>query len=310
MIKLFTHTDLDGFGCAVLAKLAFENVDIEYVDYDEVDAAVSAYLSVATKEDMIYITDISISEAVAEEIEKRDLKVFLMDHHPTAVGLRKHDYCTVKIYGHDEIIKTSGTELFYERLITTDLLKPTDALTSFVAIVRDWDTWRWKELGEAGLDSKNMNELFYTYGVEAFLSRCMMQIQSGKFPTYSDMDRKLLEIKQKEFEAYFVEKDKSMIHMDLLGHPCGVVFAERFISELGNKLSSLHPECDFVVMIDATDQTISYRTVKDNIDLGKEIAAKVGGGGHPMAAGSSFSHDIVEEFIKKIFRPKYIKNLE
>lgn len=163
MIKLFTHTDLDGFGCAVLAKLAFENVDIEYVDYDEVNAAVSAYLSVATKEDIIYITDISISEAVAEEIEKRDLKVFLMDHHPTAVGLRKHDWCTVKIYGHDETIKTSGTELFYKRLITTDLLKPTDALTSFVSIVRDWDTWRWKELGEAGLDSKNINELFYTY---------------------------------------------------------------------------------------------------------------------------------------------------
>ena len=67
MIKLFTHTDLDGFGCAVLAKLAFENVDIEYVDYDEVNATVSAYLSVATKEDIIYITDISISEAVAEE---------------------------------------------------------------------------------------------------------------------------------------------------------------------------------------------------------------------------------------------------
>ena len=163
MIKLFTHTDLDGFGCAVLAKLAFKNVDIEYVDYDEVDAAVSAYLPVATKEDMIYITDISISEAVAEEIEKRDLNVFLMDHHPTAVGLRKHDWCTVKIFGRDETTKTSGTELFYERLIETERLKHTEALTSFVTIVRDWDTLRWKELGEAGLNSNNMNELFYTY---------------------------------------------------------------------------------------------------------------------------------------------------
>ena len=36
-IKLFTHTDLDGVGCAILAKLAFENVDIEYCNYDDIN---------------------------------------------------------------------------------------------------------------------------------------------------------------------------------------------------------------------------------------------------------------------------------
>ena len=31
MIKLITHTDLDGIGCAILAKIAFrDNVEIEY----------------------------------------------------------------------------------------------------------------------------------------------------------------------------------------------------------------------------------------------------------------------------------------
>lgn len=39
MIKLFTHTDLDGVGCAILAQLAFgkDNVDISYCNYDEID---------------------------------------------------------------------------------------------------------------------------------------------------------------------------------------------------------------------------------------------------------------------------------
>ena len=41
MIKLFTHTDLDGIGCAILAKLAFgEEVDIEYCDYDNINEKV------------------------------------------------------------------------------------------------------------------------------------------------------------------------------------------------------------------------------------------------------------------------------
>ena len=38
MIKLFTHTDLDGVGCAILAKLAFgEEVDISYCNYDDIN---------------------------------------------------------------------------------------------------------------------------------------------------------------------------------------------------------------------------------------------------------------------------------
>lgn len=38
-IKMFTHTDLDGVGCAILAYLTFgrENVDVEYCDYKDVD---------------------------------------------------------------------------------------------------------------------------------------------------------------------------------------------------------------------------------------------------------------------------------
>lgn len=37
--KLFTHTDLDGVGCAILAYLAFgrENVDVEYCNYNDVN---------------------------------------------------------------------------------------------------------------------------------------------------------------------------------------------------------------------------------------------------------------------------------
>ena len=44
MIKLFTHTDLDGVGCAILAKFAFSNdVDVEYCNYDDIDSKVEEY---------------------------------------------------------------------------------------------------------------------------------------------------------------------------------------------------------------------------------------------------------------------------
>ena len=41
MVKLFSHTDLDGIGCGILAKLVFENdVDISYCDYENIDSSV------------------------------------------------------------------------------------------------------------------------------------------------------------------------------------------------------------------------------------------------------------------------------
>lgn len=39
MIKLFTHTDLDGVGCAVVGKYAYDDqgISIEYCDYHNVN---------------------------------------------------------------------------------------------------------------------------------------------------------------------------------------------------------------------------------------------------------------------------------
>lgn len=45
MFKLFSHTDLDGIGCGILAKLAFgKDVDISYCDYDNIDSSVRKFI--------------------------------------------------------------------------------------------------------------------------------------------------------------------------------------------------------------------------------------------------------------------------
>ena len=57
---------------------------------------------------------------------------------------------------------------------------------------------------------------------------------------------------------------------------------------------------DFIVIINPS-VSVSYRTVKDNINLGKDIASVYGGGGHPKAAGSPISDDIREQIINMMF---------
>lgn len=111
-IKLFTHTDLDGVGCAVLAYLAFgyENVDVEFCSYDNVNQKVLKFIMSRSLSNSayygLYITDLSVSEEVARQIEKHKDNIMprLFDHHATALWLNKYDWCQVMentpMYGH------------------------------------------------------------------------------------------------------------------------------------------------------------------------------------------------------------------
>ncbi len=229
----------------------------------------------------------------------------LLDHHPTALGLNIYDWCSVNVeLEHKEhgVVKTSGTELFYYWLTENGYLKESDILQRFVELVRDYDTWRWAELDISdGLICKQVNDLMYIYGRDYFIEWCINQINKGLFPTLYPEDSLVLRIKQSDIDRYIEEKNETMIVSSIRGRVCGFVFADRFVSELGNRLCKMHPEIDFVAMIDIDNCTVSYRTVKDDVDLGKDVASLFGGGGHPKAVGSEFNKEIKFQVIDDIF---------
>ena len=66
---------------------------------------------------------------------------------------------------------------------------------------------------------------------------------------------------------------------------------------MGNYLSEIHPELDYIAMVDMSNGTVSYRTVKEDIDLGGEIAHSHGGGGHKKAAGSQFDISVIRDLV-------------
>ena len=310
-IKLFTHTDLDGVGCAILVYLAFgrENIDVEYCDYKDIDEKVEKLLSSVEDRsvyDMIYITDISICDDLAKSIDTwiYPCNVRLFDHHATALGLNKYGWCEVRVNDNRMNIKASGVSIFFDYLASCDCFKDCNRnklinIIRFVEIVRNYDTWRWKELDEEGLVCKQVNDLLDIYGREEFIDwtlKGILGIGSAEtpmldvFPRFSEIDLKLLEQKQKDIDRYVAEKDKQLrVATDQFGKTFGWVFAERYFSELGNRLCELHPEIEYVVMIDISKGLVSFRSVREDIDLGGEIAHSLGGGGHKKAAGSRFN---------------------
>lgn len=303
MIKLFTHTDLDGVGCAVLAKLAFQNeVDIEYCNYGEINEKVLEYINKNDNNVPIYITDISVNEEVANLLDKRG-NVQLLDHHPTALDLNKYSWCRVMVEDLS-CLKTSGTKMFYHWLgmngCFSDELENNKLLNRFAELVRDYDTWRWAELGDEGIICKQVNDLLYLYGREKFISWCVSKICCSDSFNLDDTDKLLFDIKQKEIDNYVEEKDKQLFTSPMCGWIAGFVFADKYFSELGNRLCKMHPEIDFVAMIDM-DGTVSYRTIREDLDLGQRVAKQFGGGGHPKAAGSQFSKEVMLKTVEHIF---------
>jgi oligoribonuclease NrnB/cAMP/cGMP phosphodiesterase (DHH superfamily) len=314
-VKVFSHNDLDGIGCGIVAKIAFPKAHVTYCGYNNLDERVKEFITTGEhlKYDLVFITDISVNEEVEKLInDEISYKVWLFDHHPTAMHLNDNLWASVKPEG--KLGKNSGTNMLHGYLQWHGFFKReiwSDALEVFVEKVRRYDSWEWKDLYD-DTEASSLNDLFWLLGQRKFedkfirnmrgLKQCIVREGSwlGMFDT---ADQSVLNVDHDKKVAYINRKDKQMFSGRLVGKNAGFVFAEQYISELGNELSDRHPELDFIVILDLGNKKVSYRTVKD-IDLGKDVASKFGGGGHPKASGSELDIKAIKLVIPMLFGSK------
>ena len=300
-MKLFTDSDFDGVSCGILGTLAFEDdIDITYTSPKNIDVKIKKYIESKDYLNYFYttITDLSVNQENAEkinEIEKSNSCFYLLDHHSTAKELNMYPWCNVELENEKGL--TCGTSLFYEHLINSKVLKQQPNLDKFVELARKYDTWIWKK--ENDLEPKLWNDLMYIIGREDFIKSTIDKIKvSYDWLDFTYEENLLLSYNQKKIDKYIEMKAKNIISMNVFDYNAGVVFAEQVLSELGDKLGEMFPEFDLIAMINMGTQTISYRTQRDNVNLG-DIAKKLGGGGHQKAAGSPINN--IEDFLKRIF---------
>ena len=302
MIKLFTHTDLDGVSCEILGRIAFgEDIDVVRCGYGNIDDKVEEFINSDEEFDKLFITDISVKKELANALNNISDKVILLDHHKTALWLNEYPFALVQV--EDESIgKICGAYLFYEYLKKNhEEFNDTLALKLFVKYVRMYDTWEWKEKYD-NIIPKRLNDLMYMDGPNEFIDKMIYRL-GNNLAIFDDTDLMKLQIEQTYINSYVAQKNETLIVNDSLfpEHIVGIVFADKYISELGNKLCELHPELDFVVLINMSTLTVSYRTIKDDLDL-SDIAKGFGGGGHPKASGSRFDASIVNDMLNNIFK--------
>ena len=296
-VKLFSHTDLDGIGCVILAKYIFANLDYEMCDYGNINDKIKEFLNNNyLKYDTIFITDISVNEEVAEMLDKCGKKIVLLDHHKTAEWLNKYSWAKVKENDFELGRKTSGTLMFYRYLDDNKFSVLKSQIRDFVYMVNDYDTWYWNQIGD--IKPKQLNDLYYIYKSENFINKVLTFFISDNDNIFTSTDELLLNIKQEDINSYIEKKNKTLIKYDICGYKAGIVFCENYISETGNQLCKLNLDLDFIALINM-DSTVSYRTIKD-VDV-SQIAKTFGGGGHPKASGSQIDSLINEKLLSLIF---------
>lgn len=308
MIKLLTHTDLDGIGCELLIKLKFgkNNVDVSKCGYHNINSILYSTLKNEKDYDKIYITDISVDEKMAKWIEKDfKHKVVLIDHHPTALWLNRYNWATVKTHINDEVV--SATKLVYDNVLEHSSICFKDtSLEDIISRVDEFDTWKWNS--KVNLKAKELNDICYILGLDEmsdFLYESVINSNGNTELVYSDEINILLKHREKEYKECLESANKSMITATYKQYMFGLVYSDRFNSELGNDLAKMNPKLDFIAILNMKTG-LSLRGVKDNIDLGliaKEMGAEINckGGGHPKASGVTLTKEFKLNLFKDVF---------
>lgn len=299
MVKLITHSDLDGIGCEILFRyvegMFDNNIDVVIAEYNDVNEIVENALNELEngKYMELFITDLSINNELAKRISDNNMNVKLLDHHPSAEFLNKYKFANVIIESGRG--KECGTSLlashYYEYLQHVNI-----EIVKFIELVRQYNTWEWRDKYN-NIDAKKLNDLLYILGREKFVNLILQKLLNNE-SLFDETTNLILELKQNEINNYINTKEKDLIIKKVLGCKVGIIMCDMYLSELGNVLSEKHPELDFIAII--KQNSIGLRTVKDDINL-TDIAKQFGGGGHPKASGFPLGKDKLDKFICELF---------
>lgn len=305
-ILLLTHTDMDGSGASIILKSIFPSVTVKYCSNGTMSNDIKeAVFDTENNYDYIFACDISCTEDDAIEINNHPnhVKLSVIDHHLTAIGLNKYEWACVEpnlledsyrkqYYPENVSGLSSGTSLMYDFMEYCNLLTNVtnvEFMKTIVHMIAAYDTWDWVTVFNKNKDIETLSTLFDIYLSERFESKILNSISnilSTEDDIFDDTDRLLLEIEKDKIDIYLKNIAKAFhtgtIKLSEIEYTIVFCTSDKYLQDTFESMKSLYPNYDMYIINYGTG--IALRAVKDDINVGL-IAKEFGGGGHPGAGG-------------------------
>lgn len=285
---LFTHTDLDGAGCRVLWEYYFpKEFPVYNCGNSEIDDIVESCINeFDPANDEVVFADICPSVTVLKKLKMIGVHVEIFDHHKT--NLFAYD-----VFNDAIVIPTGGdnwecgTSLMYQMYIEQEMLSNREMINKFVDTVRSYDTFEFKRTGNP--DAKKLQTLFFMLGMGRFCDLMKDYLRTATElipPTCNLFIDARLEQEQKSIDEFIQECKAECLEIN--GYNVAFVIGSNGInsSDLANQYLSTYQGMDVFATYFPITNVLSFRAVRDDIDVGVEFAKPLGGGGHPKAAGT------------------------
>lgn len=306
---LFTHgADIDGMGNAILAKLAFENIDIIYarnVSDLEIKFLNEYNAGKLYNYDIVYITDLSLKKEIADKVYNDDKlkdKLYIFDHHETALTSGLNEYNNTNLHVELNGIKTCGTELYYNYLKDNGYLEDCTAISEFVEKVRREDNWEWEKYND--IFAHDLAILFNAVGINRFVDSMVALLKEEKdsFELNENLSNEVNNKKEKIKLA--IESSKRFVRKELIdGIKTLIVFItyeyRNDVADYFKKNNDI--DYDVVAMIALDNDQISIRSLKSN-NYARILAEKYGGGGHDTAAAIPLDYNNKSKIVDTLFK--------
>ena len=223
-------------------------------------------------------------------------------------------------------LHSSGTSLMYDLAYYQGLYntlnqnpKVTEIYRIFAHFVRCYDTWDWHTHMNDPEICENLNILYDAYGAENFSMKMLTNIHDvvkrpgyewHDVPVYTEAD---LLTKDDLFVAK-CEKDKAVSFVKSISkhvrtgclllpdenqetkyYSVAYINCNRYLQETFDMMKEQYPDTD--VYIVNYGSGLSFRVVREDINIGMIVSKLWGGGGHPGAAGVKIPTEKIEDLI-------------
>ena len=311
-VLLFTHkNDIDGMGNAVLAQLAFDDVDYVLCGTFDLTEAVENYYKDGSiyGYDRIYVTDLCLEDPVLSKIAADDAlqgKVQVFDHHKTfaAPKYTNHPFVTVQLSNEKGLC--CGTSIFYNHLLQEGFLDPTNqAIAEFVELTRQHDTWEWRNIYN-NEKSRELSILFDALGYDGYIALMTEKLRNKETKefNYDSMERTLIDNRKQQIAEKCKFYADRIHYREILGMKAGIVFITyEYRNELAEYFRENNFDMDFAMMIAFDPGVVAYRSVKEGVHV-RPVAELFGGKGHEKAATNPITDEMQTEILKILTKEK------